>query len=280
MQQRATIRLAILLLCCAAPRLLAQAPAVPAAPTAIATTPEGGPQLLDSVVAIVNDDVLLESDVEEEERFGAFQPFTAATKGNPRQEALARLIDRTLVEQQMRRQAMVPVVTDEEVEKELTQLRKSLPECAKYACSTGDGWGNFCQAHGFTTAQVSARWKQRMVLLKFIEQRFKTGIRISQPEIQQYYDEKFVPRFREKGLTAPPLSAVSDRMEEILLQQRVNVLLEDWLKSLHDQGSVQILDPSLVPKVETVPDGSAPASNLPVPASAGGKSTDDGGLLQ
>jgi len=268
----------LLLWCCSAPRLLAQAPAAPATVAAAAA-----PQLLDSVVAIVNDDVLLESDVAEEERFAAFQPFTAATKGNPRQEALARLIDRTLVEQQMRRQAMVPVVTDEDVQRELTQLRKSLPDCGKYACTTSDGWNNFCQAHGFTEDQVNARWKQRMVLLKFIEQRFKTGIRISQPEIQQYYDQKFVPRFREKGLTAPPLSAVSDRMEEILLQQRVNVLLEDWLKSLHDQGSVQILDASLIAPVQTVPDGS-PTSNLPEPSSGGDKSggvksTDDGGPI-
>lgn len=240
MRVRDTIRLAVVMLCCVAgPRLHAQ--------TAPATQEQAdGAHLLDSVVAVVNDDVLLESDVEEEERFAAFQPFTTASRGNPRQEALARLIDRTLVEQQMRRQVAVPVVTTEQADAELALLRKSLPECAKYACTTDAGWSNFCQAQGFTPQQVEARWQERMTLLKFIEQRFKTGIRISEPEIQDYYNQKFVPRFRERDMAPPPLDAISDRIGEILLQQRVNVLLEEWLKSLHDQGSVQILDPSLI----------------------------------
>jgi peptidyl-prolyl cis-trans isomerase SurA len=38
------------------------------------------------------------------------------------------------------------------------------------------------------------------------------------------------------------VEVIAPRIEEILLQQRVNVLLRDWLKSLRDQGSVQILD--------------------------------------
>jgi hypothetical protein len=29
------------------------------------------------------------------------------------------------------------------------------------------------------------------------------------------------------------------------LQQRVNALLSDWLKSLQDQGEVEVLDPTL-----------------------------------
>ena len=46
-------------------------------------------------------------------------------------------------------------------------------------------------------------------------------------------------------MSAPPLDSVSSRIEEILLQQHVNVLLQDWLKSLRDQGNVIILDPAL-----------------------------------
>jgi hypothetical protein len=261
------IRLAVVLLAMAATQSgLAQA----TAPTASAS-----PELLDSVVALVNDDVLLESDVEEEERFAAFEPFTTAGAVNPRQEALGRLIDRTLVGEQMRRQAVIPEISDEQLNKELMQVRKTLPECVKYACTTDAGWEDFCRAHGFSTEQIAARWQLRMQLLKFIEQRFKTGIRISEVEIQQYYDQTFVPQFRERKLTPPPLTSISDRIEEILLQQRVNVLLEEWLKSLHDQGSVQILDPSLIP-AGTSP-VAAPAGNLPMPGS--GLQSTEGGLL-
>jgi len=120
-----------------------------------------------------------------------------------------------------------------------------LPECAKYACWTDEGWANFCHVHGFTTQEVADRWRTRALLLAFIEQRFRTGIRISQPEIEAYYKDEFAPKFKEKNLNAPTLASVSQRIQEILLQQRVTTLLNDWLKSLHQEGTVQILDPSL-----------------------------------
>jgi len=36
---------------------------------------------------------------------------------------------------------------------------------------------------------------------------------------------------------------VSDRIQEVLLAKKVSSLLDEWLKSLRDQGSVRILKP-------------------------------------
>ena len=46
----------------------------------------------------------------------------------------------------------------------------------------------------------------------------------------------------------PPQSwaDISDRIQEILLQQQVGKLLQDWLKSLRAQGTVQIMKPGEV----------------------------------
>jgi hypothetical protein len=203
------------------------------------------PQLLDRVIAVVNGDVLLESDLDQEVKFAAFEPFTSEPAGDARKQAMDQLIDRALVEQQMKNQPGLPQVSEGDLNKQLTQLRKSLPECAKYACWTDDGWATFCRMHGFTTQEVVDHWRTRLLLLAFIEQRFRTGIRISQPEIESYYNTSFVPKFREQHLTPPTLGSVAQRIQEILLQERVNVLFTDWLKSLHEQGTVQILDPSL-----------------------------------
>ena len=52
-----------------------------------------------------------------------------------------------------------------------------------------------------------------------------------------------MPEFEKRKLKPPPLEQVSDRIDEVLLQQHVNVLLGDYLRSLKDAGSVQILDP-------------------------------------
>jgi peptidyl-prolyl cis-trans isomerase SurA len=42
----------------------------------------------------------------------------------------------------------------------------------------------------------------------------------------------------------PPLAKLSARIREILLQQKISVLLEDWLKSLRAEDEVHIVDPA------------------------------------
>jgi peptidyl-prolyl cis-trans isomerase SurA len=83
-----------------------------------------------------------------------------------------------------------------------------------------------------------------MQILNFVEVRFRTGIRIAKPEIERYYRETLVPQFEARKVKAPPLAVLSPRIDEVLLQQHVNVLLTDYLRSLKDAGNVQILDPA------------------------------------
>src|SRR6185437_9592642 len=55
---------------------------------------------LDSVAAVVNGELILESDVDAERRFRAFQPFSEPQPAS-RDRLMERLIDRTLILQQM-----------------------------------------------------------------------------------------------------------------------------------------------------------------------------------
>ena len=80
-----------------------------------------------------------------------------------------------------------------------------------------------------------------MEVLRFIEQRFRMGIRIPQTDIDAYYNTTLAPAYRKQNVAPPAESAVSDRIQEILLQTRVNQLMDDWLKSLRAQGSVRIM---------------------------------------
>jgi hypothetical protein len=204
----------------------------------------GQPQILDSVVAIIDGDVLLASDIDEEIRFSAFLPYTVLPQSNTRVHAAERLIDRTLILHQERQQ--IPAnISDEEVDKRIAELRKQIPECRRYQCTTEEGWQRYLSDHGFTEQEVRNRWRERLEILVFIEQRFKTGIKISQPEVQAYYDDHLVPEFRKENAKIPPVQSISPRIEEILLQQKVSQLLFVWLQTLREQGSVHILDPTI-----------------------------------
>ena len=203
------------------------------------------PVVLDSVIAVINGDVLLRSDLQTEMELAALEPLSLPAGKNFERRAARRLINRTLILQQMQSQGMVKDITDEAVQKDLDSLREQLPDCRKSDCKTEAGWEKFLAQHNLTLTEVAERWRQRMQILSFIDTRFRAGIRISKPDIQEYYNKTLAPQFKKENLSAPPLDSVSSRIEEILLQQHVNVLLQDWLKSLRDQGNVIILDPAL-----------------------------------
>jgi peptidyl-prolyl cis-trans isomerase SurA len=195
---------------------------------------------LDRVVEVVNDDVILESDVDEDRRLAAFQPFRDASIFSSRAQIVDRLIDRTLILQQARLQ-LEDQVTDQQVNEQLAALRKEIPACKQYQCDTDAGWQKFVTDQGFTMEELRRRWRQRMEVLRFIEVRFRSGIHIEDNEIRDYYEKTLLPQYARQNATAPKLETISNRIQEVLLQQRVSNLLDDWLKSLRAQGTVRAI---------------------------------------
>jgi peptidyl-prolyl cis-trans isomerase SurA len=211
------------------------APVLPAMPAVRGTE-------FDRVVAIVNGDLILDSDVDQERRFSALLPYGEAGGAYSREKAIERLINRKLILQQSKLQPQDPI-TDEDAEKDLASLRKELPACKVHDCETKAGWDNYLASEGFTEAGLLQLWKQRMEVLAFIERRFKQGVKISQDQIKTYYEKTLLPLYAAQHATAPPVDAISERIQEVLLQQQVSNLLSDWLQSLRAQGSVVVLHP-------------------------------------
>ena len=216
-----------------------QAPTTVVEPTLPGMPPAQGEEV-DRVVAIVNGQLILDSDVDRERRFAVLLHLAKTTGPYNRDEAIERLINRDLILQQAQLQPGYGV-TQEAASRDLDTLRKSLPTCAKYHCETEEGWDKFLATEGFTEESLTSLWRQRMEVLAFIEQRFRMGIRILPAEIEEYYTKTMLPEYAAQGVEAPPLRTISRRIQEVLLQQRVSKLLDDWLTSLRAQGNVVVL---------------------------------------
>lgn len=197
---------------------------------------------IDRVVAIVNGDLVLDSDVDEERRFAAFEPYGKGPTGFSREKAIERLINRDLILQQLKLEPE-DEVSDTDVTKQINQLRKTIPACKQDKCETKEGWDRFLAGNGFTEASLFARWKQRMEMLQFIEERFRMGVQITPEQIKDYYDKTLLPEYASRHANPPKLESISDQIQEVLLQQQVTSLLSDWLKSLRAQGGVVVLHP-------------------------------------
>ena len=196
---------------------------------------------LDRVVAIVNGDLILQSDLDEEQRFQAFQPLRSP-KPPTRDELINRLIDRALILQQIAMEPLQPL-PESDVDEELASLRKTIPQCAAYHCETDAGWQKFVSDQSLTLEELREHWKIRMEVLRFIEERFRMGIRITDQEIDDYYKKTLVPAFKQHNAPVPAEDTIKDKIQEILLQQQVDKLLDDWLAALRAQGNVRILKP-------------------------------------
>ena len=205
--------------------------------------------VLDRVVAVVNNQAILESDLENEMRLSVMEPRARVRGPETLQGALQRLISRTLIQQQIRQedtQAIAPDPT--EIATRLDEIRRNLPACVHANCVTDTGWQTFLSSRGLTEASVNAYLQRRTEVLRFIERRFRQGILIDPSEVQAYYHDTLLPQYAS-GETPPPLDQVSQRIEEILLQQKVNALFGDWLENLRKQGEIEVLDPALEPAV-------------------------------
>ena len=214
-------------------------------PIAAQAPQSAAPVVLDRVVAVVNNQAILASDIDDEIRLSVLDPGGVGQGVLTRQRALDQLISRALIQQQIRQedvQAAEP--TQAEVDARLAEIRKELPACVRQNCASDAGWKAFLAAHGLPRSALRAYLRYRLEILRFIEQRFRQGIRISPQEIETYYRDTLLPQYAA-GEAIPPLDEVSPRIEEILLQQQVNALFDDWLSNLRKQGEIEVLDPAL-----------------------------------
>jgi hypothetical protein len=197
-------------------------------------------EMLDRIVATVDRHAITRSDVEEEARFTHFTE--GAPGGITNQDeiaALGRLIDRDLIAEQVAVFGNV-TVTRKELDARLDEMRRQIP-----SAQSDTGWNRLLAENGLTEEDVESRVKQEIQTLHFFDLRFRSEVRVGPKSIQTYYDTKFVPAMKKRGLTPPPLEQVQDQIEEILREERVNTLISDWLKTLRSQSRIQAFDPSL-----------------------------------
>jgi peptidyl-prolyl cis-trans isomerase SurA len=213
--------------------------------------------MLDRVVAVVNNHAILSSDLDDEIRLSVLDPGRGGLGVLTRQRALEQLIARALIQQQIRQedeQSSNP--SNAEVAARLDEIRRELPACVRQNCASDAGWTAFLNAHGLTPERVESYLRYRLEILRFIERRFRQGIQISSQEIETYYRGTLVPQYAS-GEKIPTLEVVSPRIQEILLQQHVNAMFDDWLQNLRKQGDVEVLDPALEPPAAPGGTGSA-----------------------
>ena len=192
--------------------------------------------ILDRVVATVNGQPILQSEVEEE---AAFDCLFARSECNPNgperlHAARERLVDRTLLNQQMQG-VRFERSRAEEVQRKLDELRQQLLPGKNNVAQ----WKQLLQRPGISEEQVRARIAAELDSVRFLDAHFRPGTVVTSSQIAKYYSEQFVPKLPAHP-RPPELSAVASQIREILVQQAISGDLNDWLATLRQQSTIEV----------------------------------------
>jgi hypothetical protein len=209
------------------------------ASSAGAQTPAaGGGEVVDRMVAVVNDaELITYSDLLWQL---ALQPNVPID--TPRREDLRRalelLIDQRLVVQEAEKLPHVHA-TEEEMKKAEAELAGRFPSQAEFQ--------RRLERVGLTAAQLREIIHERIDMEKYLDFRFRSFTVVTPQEVEAYYKDVYVPRHRRTrpGVVVPELKDVYDEIQSELIERKIESDTDNFLEEARAAAQITVLDESL-----------------------------------
>jgi hypothetical protein len=196
----------------------------------------GGAATVDRIVVSVGNAGITESDVEQEVRFAHFldgQPQSDSASEPERLEARHRLIEQTLLAEEAESDPVDPAALAKEAARLVEEVRRLYPTEAAYRAALA--------STGYTEEQAFQRLTRNVRIVRLINRRLRPNAVADRREVETYYHETFLPEFAAHEKAEPPrLEEVETVIRELLTQQKVDQLLDQWLKEIQNTRRVKI----------------------------------------
>lgn len=189
----------------------------------------GQEEPVDRVLAVVDEETILASDVEQVIALGLIERQEEESEEAFRQRALQELIEQKLRFHEIDRYGFTELPV-RRVEEEFAEIRR------RYA---DDGaWQTRLAELGLDDQGVKALVARQLLVFIYIEERLGPRVFVSLEEIREYYDTVLVPEMNRRGAAVPPIDEVREQIREVLRQQRLNEELERWTDELRRDADI------------------------------------------
>lgn len=193
-------------------------------------------QMVDRVVAVVNKQVITQSDWEDQSNFEALiEGRTADVR--PASAALERLIERALIADAITN-AYLPRLDEEQINAQVAEIRKQA------SVKDDASWKMLLKGYSLTEDDLREKLAQQLSTAQLFEMRFRSTIRVNDDEVKDYYAKYFVPEMTAAGVkddSLPKLEQVSTRIHRILSEQKMTEAVVTWMESLKAQAKIKQL---------------------------------------
>ena len=210
--------LTLVMVCVLAASRLAGAPA---------PAPAAQAEVVDRIVARVEDDIITLSEMRE---LAAYQQVV-----DGRAEPDGRLIQELIEQWAIRSEAeaaQFPQPSAAEVDRQVQQVAAQFPSEQVYA--------QRLSALGLTAGALRGIVTQQIYLTGYLDYRFRPAVDVTDEAIAQYYNETLAPSLKAKQQAVPPLDSVTAQIREVLVTKAVNDRVAAWLDETKARLRIEI----------------------------------------
>jgi len=206
-------------------------------------------QLADRIVAVVDEDAILLSDVEQVIDLGLVDRQEGESDEALQRRVLDRLIDQKLRFHEIDRFGFSDVPTSE-VDQAYSDFVQGFDSDEEAAAAISRA--------GLDKTSLRRLFARQLMVLTYVDERLGARVFVGVDDIQHYFDDVFTPELRQAGEKVPILSEVREQIRAIVKQSRLNDEIIRWTEELRAEADVLDYwdaDSSDLPPVVTSTDG-------------------------
>ena len=127
--------------------------------------------------------------------------------------------------------------TDKEIQDSLNILYKRFPSRPEFELRVAKV--------GLNSDQLREIVRQRLVIEKYLDFRFRSFVVVTQQEVADYYRDVYLPRFRRTapGRIVPTLEEVRSELEKILTESKIETDTDSFIESARERAEITMLNP-------------------------------------
>jgi hypothetical protein len=190
-------------------------------------------KVVDQILMLVNGDIITRTDLLWSLALDPDSPSPAgAVSSDILKRKLEVMIDERLIAQEA---ARIPAaeVTPEDINRKRSELISRFPSEAVFR--------ERVMSVGLTPTRIEDLLRERVLIDRFVEFRFRSFVFVSEQEIKRYYDEKLAPEIRNAGQVPPPIDQVRESIIPILRQEKINEEIDRFLTAARQRADIVLL---------------------------------------
>jgi peptidyl-prolyl cis-trans isomerase SurA len=237
------------------------------APAPAGHSASGANVLKDRVVAVVDEDPVLATDLDRAIVIGQLAPKPGESQRTFRRHVLDDLVAQRLRFHEIDRFGLEQVPVDQ-IERQVAEVRARFKDDATFRQKLREV--------GLDEAALRQLMARQLEVLAYVDERLGPQVFVGLDDIANYYRTVLTPQLQQQHLPVPPLESVRDKIREVLRQQRLTEEIERWTEELRRKAVIAVYfdEPAggpLPPVVKRIELGKKP-DVPPLPANAPKKS--------